>query len=217
MAGGKRGLTVPAGFADPPGPVYVCEGASDVLALTAAGLCAVGRPNNRGGAGFLAVLLDTLAVGREVVVLGENDEKPGGQWPGRDGMRAVAAALRRARPDRVIRAMLPPPDAKDARAWLTHADRAGVPWPDRGAAFAAGLVRDEPDPPAAPPAAADVAGSTPDRPWPNPIDEAAYVGLLAEYVKLVAPDTGRPRRDPTANAGLVRERHRPRVVRSSRS
>ena len=49
LAGGKRGLTVPIAFADRPGPLYVCEGTSDTLALTRAGLAAVGRPSNAAG------------------------------------------------------------------------------------------------------------------------------------------------------------------------
>ncbi|WP_171475045.1 hypothetical protein [Frigoriglobus tundricola] len=49
MPGSKRGLTLPTGWRDRPGPVFVVEGPTDAAALTAAGLAAVGRPSNAGG------------------------------------------------------------------------------------------------------------------------------------------------------------------------
>ena len=84
MAGGRRGLAVPDGWRDRPGPVFVVEGPTDVLSMTAAGLSCVGRPSNSGGTKLLAGLLADLTKDREVVVVGENDEK-GGEWPGKAG------------------------------------------------------------------------------------------------------------------------------------
>lgn len=147
LPGGRRGLTRPAGWADRPGPVYLPEGPSDTLALTAAGLAAVGRPSNTGGVGHLAALLAGLDPAREVVVLGENDRKPGGQWPGRDGAERTAASLARTL-GRPVRWALPPAGAKDARDWLTHPDRGDTPWSDRGRALAAELAAVAASPPA---------------------------------------------------------------------
>jgi hypothetical protein len=53
MPGGRRGLTVPAGWQDRPGPVFVVEGPTDAAALAVAGLAGVGRPSNNTGAARL--------------------------------------------------------------------------------------------------------------------------------------------------------------------
>ncbi|MBA4062992.1 MAG: hypothetical protein C0501_04655 [Isosphaera sp.] len=121
-SGGGRGLTVPNGWRDRPGPVLLVEGASDTLALTVAGLGAVGRPSNTGGVEHLAALLADLPVDRKVVVVGENDRKEDGSWPGREGSERVASTLR-SRLGRGVMVAMPPDGAKDVRAWLV--DRAG--------------------------------------------------------------------------------------------
>jgi putative DNA primase/helicase len=131
MPGSRRGLTLPTGWRDRPGPTFVVEGPTDTVALIAAGLSAVGRPSNRGGVQMLAELFRDLPPDREIVIVGENDRKPDGTWPGLDGAdsvaRGLAAALRRP----VLRT-LPPGEAKDVRAWLTEAARGETPWPGRG-------------------------------------------------------------------------------------
>ena len=116
LAGGRRGLTVPSGWQERPGPVYCPEGPSDTLALTALGLAAVGRPSNTGGVAELAMVLRPLPADRPIVVLGEFDPKPDGSWPGRDGARATAGRLARALGRSVLWA-LPPDGCKDVRAW----------------------------------------------------------------------------------------------------
>jgi putative DNA primase/helicase len=131
MKGGRRGLTVPDGWADRPGPVHVPEGASDTLALTAAGLAAVGRPSDRAGADELARLLAGVPADRPIIAVGENDAKPGGRWPGRDGAVATARLVADAL-GRTVEVAVPPDGAKDVRAWLTDPVRAGVEWADRG-------------------------------------------------------------------------------------
>src|SRR5262249_9524418 len=93
MAGGKRGLTIPDGWWYCPGPVTIPEGPSDVLALTALGIAAVGRPSNTGGVEMLAKLLADVPADREIIVLGEYDPKANGHWPGRDGALKVAREL----------------------------------------------------------------------------------------------------------------------------
>src|SRR5437879_2927341 len=89
-----KGLTVPIGWQERDGPVYLPEGPSDVLALTAMNLSAVGRPSNLGGIDHLVKLLRGLPPERCIVVLGEFDQKANGKWPGRDGAVATANSLR---------------------------------------------------------------------------------------------------------------------------
>ena len=159
MHGHARGLTMPAGWRERVGPLYVCEGASDALALTHAGLAAVGRPYNSGGVELLIEVLRDLPVVREIVILGENDCSTDGEFPGRDGARSVVAKLRAALPGRIITVMMPPRKAKDARGFLTDTAREGAPWAERGVAFAAAL---KPDATEAPPRGAKL--KVPDRP-----------------------------------------------------
>ena len=77
--GSISGLTIPTGWRDMPGPIYLVEGESDVLALFTIGKCAIGRPSNSGGLHHLATLLEFDS--RQIIVLGERDERPG-TWPG---------------------------------------------------------------------------------------------------------------------------------------
>lgn len=113
VAGSRRGLTVPAGLREMADPVLVVEGASDVAACWMFGLAAVGRPSNSGGAEHLERLLR----GREVLVVGERDEKKDGRWPGKEGAISVSGALAAAWGSPVLWA-LPPEPAKDARSWF---------------------------------------------------------------------------------------------------
>lgn len=110
--GQKRGLIVPKHLAELPDPVLIVEGPSDVCACLTMGLTAVGRPNNAGGGELLAELLRD----RDVLLVGENDQKPNGLWPGRDGAALVALTLARAW-GRGVRWALPP-TSKDIRAFL---------------------------------------------------------------------------------------------------
>jgi putative DNA primase/helicase len=139
LAGGRRGLTIPSHWQEKSGPVFVPEGPSDVLGLTAAGLAAVGRPSNTGGVVMLAGLLADLDAGRDIIILGENDRKPDGRWPGRAGAESVARALA-AKLGRPIKVALPPDGSKDVRAFLTDPVRGETPWPTRGRALAAHLT-----------------------------------------------------------------------------
>ncbi len=94
-------------------PVVVVEGMTDTAAAMGLGFVAVGRPSNIGGLDQLA----TLVRGRQVIIVGENDEKPDGFWPGREGMLAAAEAVSRTATDIVT--MMPPSDCKDLRSWIT--------------------------------------------------------------------------------------------------
>ncbi|MEM8737244.1 MAG: phage/plasmid primase, P4 family [Planctomycetota bacterium] len=92
--------------------VLVLEGASDVAAALDLGLLAVGRPNDKGGLTAAAELLR----GRDVVVVGENDKKANGDWPGRDGMDTAAKMLADAAAS--VKTCMPPPTCKDLRQWV---------------------------------------------------------------------------------------------------
>lgn len=111
--GAKRGLIVPDGFDDKPDPVLVVEGASDVAACLTMGVTAIGRPSNASGAKLLGERLK----GREVIVVGENDPKSDGSWPGRDGAASIADQLTAAWGRSVARALTPDWE-KDVRDWL---------------------------------------------------------------------------------------------------
>lgn len=121
--GARRGLIVPVDSelrpAIPEGLVLGVEGASDVAAALTIRLSAVGRPSNSAGAKDLAQLLS----GREVLVLGENDAKQSGDWPGKEGAERVATALANAW-KKPVQWSLPPDNAKDLREWLRS--RSGV-------------------------------------------------------------------------------------------
>jgi hypothetical protein len=115
MPGGHRGLYLPSDLSLTDGLVYVPEGASDVAALLSHGVHAVGRPFCTGGIQHLC----TLFAGKraQVMVVGENDQKEDGRWPGRDGAMMIAGKLA----EHGIHAAwtLPPNEFKDVRAWLT--------------------------------------------------------------------------------------------------
>ena len=124
--GHKRGLSVPANWRNTSGPLLIPEGFSDTLALTACGICAVGRPNNRGGAEQLAVLLRDFPRDRDIVVLGEHDQRPddnrpgGIRWPGREGVDAVAPKLAELL-GRPVKIAFPGNGFKDARCAIVDA------------------------------------------------------------------------------------------------
>lgn len=93
------------------GLVLVVEGMSDVAAAADMGFAAVGRPSNTGG----QEIAGEVVRGRSVVVVGENDAKADGKWPGRDGMVATHAFLRKR--THKVRMLMPPATVKDLRAW----------------------------------------------------------------------------------------------------
>jgi hypothetical protein len=137
---GSNGLFVPAGWLDVPGPVFVVEGASDTAAMAAAGLCAVGRFSSTGGAEMLFALLQSVTPDREIIVVGERDEKDTGLWPGLDGAMDVATKLWGAfQRRRAVKWAVVPAGAKDVRNWLTQWSD---PWPVRGECLREALERD---------------------------------------------------------------------------
>lgn len=91
-------------------PIIVVEGASDVLAAMDMGYVAVGKPNADSRVDWLSELLK----GKDVVVVGENDEA------GRRGMQKTFDSLRSYCDS--IQKVLPPAKYKDLRAWHPTAD-----------------------------------------------------------------------------------------------
>lgn len=100
-----------------PGPVLLVEGPSCTAAVLSMGLCGVGRPSNTGGVDHLIGLLESVPPDREIIVIGERDQKPDGKWPGRDGAVSTASQLAEFL-DRPIAWSFVPDDQKDTRAWL---------------------------------------------------------------------------------------------------
>ncbi len=122
---GPRGLMLPNDWRTRTGPVYIAEGASDTIALHAAGFRVVGRPNAGAGADLLAALLNDLPADTDVIVIQDNDTA------GRNGARSVAEELARTL-HRPVHVCAPPSECKDVREWLTHQDRTEKLWSDRG-------------------------------------------------------------------------------------
>lgn len=94
------------------GTVVVVEGMSDVAAAAAIGLTGIGRPSNLSGLDIAAELVR----GRPVVIVGENDLKPDGKWPGREGMIAAFQSIRTKTFS--AKMVMPPAGVKDLRAWI---------------------------------------------------------------------------------------------------
>lgn len=118
MRGSKRGLTIPDSFQVRAGPIFVVEGFTDTAAMVAAGLNAVGRPSCDGGIKHLVKLFTNVPADVKIIIVGENDAKPNGAWPGKDGMSRVAKSFAKSLARSILTA-LPPQDAKDVRDWLT--------------------------------------------------------------------------------------------------
>src|SRR5262249_30645593 len=93
LKGSKSGLSFASSWRNGTGPIFLVEGPSDVAALLTIRLSVVGRPSNMGGAKLLTDLLFDVPLSREIIVIGERDEKPNGQWPGKEGAIRTATRL----------------------------------------------------------------------------------------------------------------------------
>ena len=96
-------------------PVVVVEGMTDTAAAMDIGCVAVGRPSNLAGLDMLVELLR----GRDVIVVGENDEinPQTGQRPGYEGMVGTFQMLKGVASS--IRQVMPPEHVKDLRKWVS--------------------------------------------------------------------------------------------------
>jgi putative DNA primase/helicase len=97
-------------LADNGNPAIIVEGATDTATALDLGFDAVGRPSNLAGND----LLRDLIRGRKVWVIGENDKKADGSWPGREGLLKVLETIGGVCD---ARGVFPPEHVKDLRAW----------------------------------------------------------------------------------------------------
>lgn len=139
LTGGHRGLTLPPRWIKRPGPALCVEGPTDTAAMWFANLACVGRPSNAGGVAHLAELYADFPADRDIIIVGENDQKENGNWPGRDGAEGVATALAK-KLGRCVKWSLPPAGVKDVRDWLTNEGHNSTPWAYRGAELLAYLT-----------------------------------------------------------------------------
>jgi AAA domain len=133
MKGSHRGVVIPQCLDQLPGPVLLVEGPSDVVACITMGLAAIGRPSNLGGVQIIA----RLGLDRPVIVVGENDRKESGEWPGQLGAIGTATSLAEEWGEDAHWTMVPEP-FKDVRAWLNARVKAGLRLNDTDACRAAG-------------------------------------------------------------------------------
>ncbi len=91
-------------------PIVIVEGMSDTAAALDLGFVAVGRPSNLAGLGYLKELVR----GRPCIIIGENDQKSDGRWPGRQGLEAAFETLKNTSQ---ARKLMPPEGFKDLREW----------------------------------------------------------------------------------------------------
>ena len=140
MSGGNRGIIQPIGWRERPGSTFNCEGASGTLAFTAAGASVTSRPGASAGIEHLADLYADWPADRDIIIVGDNDEKADGKWPGKEGAVGIATQLAE-RLRRPVCWTLPPEGAKDSREYLRdNDDWQDTPWSDRGAAYLAHLI-----------------------------------------------------------------------------
>ena len=109
--GHKRGLMLADAGHD---MLYCVEGASDTAAMIDCGLSVIARPSNNGGSAHLSELLRDET--RTVFIVGENDQKEVGTWPGLEGALSIASKLKLAD----VRIALPADGAKDIRDWCSR-------------------------------------------------------------------------------------------------
>ena len=123
LTGSERGLTIPSLISPSSGPILIVEGATDTAALLSMDLAGIGRPSAKGGVAQLAKLLVHAPPDIGILVVGEMDAKPSGDWPGRDGAQRVAEQLA-THLNRKVQWAIVPHGVKDTRAWLQSHDDA---------------------------------------------------------------------------------------------
>ena len=118
--GGKRGLYFASDWSEKQGPVLIVEGATDTAAGITLGSAVIGRPANKVPKDLLAelvALLKDIPPEHRIILTAENDEKPDGEWPGKEGAIDTAEKLAEAL-DRPITWGLPQKGVKDLRQWV---------------------------------------------------------------------------------------------------
>jgi len=116
FTGSKRGLTLPAGWQEAQGPLFICEGATDVAAAISHGMRAIGRPAAYSGLTDLAWLLRGFP--DKIIVVSDNDPHAAG-LKGADRLaKELADSL-----GKPIEVQRPLQEYKDLRQMLTAFDR----------------------------------------------------------------------------------------------
>ncbi len=115
IQGGKRGLYIPKSFKIGSDSITVVEGGSDTAAGLTLGWNVIGRPSAGDGASHLASLLKKAE--GQIHVLGDNDPKRDGTWPGRRGAEKVANMLQKSLTAPVSVTSIPM-EFKDLRMWV---------------------------------------------------------------------------------------------------
>ena len=114
IQGGKRGLYIPKSFKLESDSITVVEGGSDTAAGLTLGWNVIGRPSAGDGASSLGSLLKKAK--GQIYVLGDNDPKRDGTWPGRRGAEKVASTLQKSLTASVSITSIPM-KFKDLRTW----------------------------------------------------------------------------------------------------
>ncbi len=115
IQGGKRGLYIPRSFDIESDSITIVEGGSDTAAGLTLGWNVIGRPSAGDGAFHLASLLKKTK--GQIYVLGDNDPKRDGTWPGRRGAEKVASILQKSLTASVSITSIPV-EFKDLRTWV---------------------------------------------------------------------------------------------------
>jgi hypothetical protein len=126
-----RGLTLPPGWKERPGSAFDVEGPTDTAAMYRAGFAVTGRLAASGGGALLAKLYADLDPSRDIIIVGDNDEKANGHWPGKEGAIAIARKVSDAT-GRLVKWALPPTGFKDVREYLTSDLWGDTPFEERG-------------------------------------------------------------------------------------
>ncbi len=91
ISGGTRGLYIPNSFNAGGGNILIAEGGSDTAAGLSRGWNIIGRPSADGGSQHLINLLQGAK--GQIYVIGDNDVKRDGSWPGKKGAQVVGQRL----------------------------------------------------------------------------------------------------------------------------
>lgn len=117
IAGGQRGLYIPKSFDEHADMIVIVEGGSDTAAAVSQGWNAIGCPAAGQGIGHIQSLLKDAR--GKIFVVGDNDAKRDGTWPGRRGAERVAKALVY-HVQGSVSISSPPMQFKDVREWLAN-------------------------------------------------------------------------------------------------
>jgi hypothetical protein len=113
--GSKRGLTLPSGWKETQGDLYVCEGQTDVAAALSQGHRAIGLPGKTGAWGDIVMLLRHEK--EDITVVADNDPNSSGI---KEAQKLASMLRREVAPS--VKLCVPPPGFKDLREFLTTGD-----------------------------------------------------------------------------------------------